>query len=83
MDFPISPAWEIVKWSLLPSLPAALICGAIARHYVHRDQLVDELEWPVVGVMIGGFLCAIAAVGITIVGATVLGVIGWAFATPP
>ena len=82
-DFPNSPAGEILRFSLLPPIPAALICGASARHYVHRNQLVEKLEWPVTALMIGGCFCAIAAVAITMVGAIVLGVLGWAFATPP
>jgi hypothetical protein len=83
MDFPNSTTWELLKYSLLPPLPAALICGAISRHSIHREQRVDELEWPVRRLLIVGFLSAGSAVVITIVGATLLGVLGWVFATPP
>ena len=82
MDFPNSTFLETLAGSLLPGLPAALISGAIASHYVHREQLVDTLEWPTGGLLILGFVSAIAAIMITVVGAIVLGILGWAFANP-
>ena len=83
MDFPNSAATEIVKSSFLPAIPAALICGAIARRVIHRGRPAAQVEWSVAGMLISGILCAIAGIGITIAGAVVLGVLGLALATPP
>jgi hypothetical protein len=83
MDFPNSTTWDLLKYSLLPPLPAAFICGAMARHSIHREQLADEIEWPVRRLLKVGFLSAVSAVVITIVGATMLGVLGWVLAAPP
>ena len=82
IDFPNSTLLETLFGSLLPGLPAAVICGALASHYIHREQLVDILELPSGGLLILGFASGIAAIMITFVGAIVVGILGWSFANP-
>lgn len=77
-DFPNSPALEIALSSLVPPVPAALLCAGVGCWYVHGAQRVDSLNSSESSVFVIAAVCAIASVLLTIVGATAIGVSGWA-----
>lgn len=82
-DFPNSSPLSAIPYCLIPAVPVAIICGFAARILLFRDALVDELQWPIPLCLLGGILIAIIAVFITMCGGMLLGILGWAFATPP